>query len=376
MAFIPDEAVDRMTELSSGAWRLYCYLARCRNQRSGKCCPSVAVTMEAIGVNRGSVYALRKELVNEKWARFDGDSAVLLVGFDSLNNQTPIAAVKGLSPAVVALRVADTPSNNGTDHFSLNNQTPNAKNIEDNALSLAESEKSDNQPDSLKNRTGSPNNQTGESEKSEKQSENSDSYIRKNQQIEPAKGTSKGGTPEPPFSSSSDTHVDEMTLGDAILEVLPSLQMNYSAQLQACQLAMNLQATVKDIQRWPRWFQTRYPGAIKNHFKFQDTFADMIRETAEKTAGYWFVFYACGHKDGAELSAKADQEIKREADWLDSQVGDTEKVTWKARGLLPQHFRKYWNDSLKYPGFPSPEKVRTYWTQFTEWVVKQNGSLR
>ncbi len=91
MAFIPDQAVDNMTQLSSGAWRLYCYLARCRNQKTGLCCPSISTTKEAIGVNRSSVYALRKELIEKNWATFEGNRATGLFGFGSQEIQTTFA---------------------------------------------------------------------------------------------------------------------------------------------------------------------------------------------------------------------------------------------------------------------------------------------
>jgi hypothetical protein len=88
MAFIPDEAVDGMTKLSAGAWRLYCFLARCRNQKSGKCCPSVRVTAEAIDVHPKNIFKLRNELTQAGWAQFDGDNATGLLGFNGSKNAT------------------------------------------------------------------------------------------------------------------------------------------------------------------------------------------------------------------------------------------------------------------------------------------------
>lgn len=88
MAYIPDEAIDRMTELSAGAWRLYCFLARCRNQKTGKCFPSVKTTAAALGAHDKYVYQLRKELAGKKWAQFTGDVASLFVGFISKKNLT------------------------------------------------------------------------------------------------------------------------------------------------------------------------------------------------------------------------------------------------------------------------------------------------
>src|SRR5262245_4304532 len=88
MAFIPDEAVDRMAELSAGAWRLYCFLARCRNGKTGKCCPSIRVTAEAIDVHPKNVFKLRNELVTAGWATFNADHAILILGYVSSKNAT------------------------------------------------------------------------------------------------------------------------------------------------------------------------------------------------------------------------------------------------------------------------------------------------
>lgn len=144
MAFIPDEAIDDLGQLTKGARLYFIWLCRVRNQKTGKCFPSVQTTMECLGINRGSVYALRKELQEKSWAIFDGNNAELMKGFNSPKNQTA---------AVDTAQVIE---------FSPKNQTE----IDE----------------SLKN-------QTDQSEKSDFLSEKSDSYIRNNQQIEPAKLT-------------------------------------------------------------------------------------------------------------------------------------------------------------------------------------------
>jgi hypothetical protein len=77
-----------MLELSAGAWKLFCFLARCRNQSSGKCCPSVATSADAIGVHQKNIFKLRKELAAAGWAVFEGNTAQLLKGFHSSKNTT------------------------------------------------------------------------------------------------------------------------------------------------------------------------------------------------------------------------------------------------------------------------------------------------
>jgi len=88
VAHLPDKAIDNISTVTSGAWRLYCLLARCRKPDTGKAHASVAVTMDVLQINRGSVYALRKELQAKGWATFSGDYASNLFGFESLKNQT------------------------------------------------------------------------------------------------------------------------------------------------------------------------------------------------------------------------------------------------------------------------------------------------
>jgi len=83
MAFtsIPNEAIDRMTELSAGAWRLYCVLARYRNQKTGKCCPSAQTLAQVMKMDRRHIFRLKGELAQLEWARFDGGNVTELLGF-------------------------------------------------------------------------------------------------------------------------------------------------------------------------------------------------------------------------------------------------------------------------------------------------------
>ncbi len=143
MAYVPDAAIDNFSELSKGARLLYVFLCRVRNQETGRCFPSVPTTMTALGVNKPTVYALRKELASKKWATFDGDKVAQLLGFSE----------------------------------SLKNQTTKTENKVVSISRAAKSEKSDFQSEKS----------DFQSEKSDFQSEKSDSHIRNNQQIEPAK---------------------------------------------------------------------------------------------------------------------------------------------------------------------------------------------
>lgn len=86
MAYIPDEVFDRVTEISTRAFQLYCYLARCRNHKSGQCNPSVEHLSQHLDLHPRNVLRMRAELKAKNWARFDGDFAILLVGFPDDKN--------------------------------------------------------------------------------------------------------------------------------------------------------------------------------------------------------------------------------------------------------------------------------------------------
>jgi hypothetical protein len=181
----------------------------------------------------------------------------------------------------------------------------------------------------------------------------------------------------PPFdpSPSSDSSGEPDTLSDALEEIFPGFASQWRTLQPLCALAMNFGSKPDDIRRWPRWLANRHPGKIPNPLVFRDTFPAMTRETNERSVAYEFVYYACGHRQGAQLGARASDEIAREAKFIEAQVGSTVKDDWKRRNLMPQYFRRFWGESLAYPGFATPEKVRTYWPQFVEWVAAWNGLL-
>lgn len=96
---LPDEAVERMTKLSAGAWRLYCYLLYCRNRTTGQCNPSVRTCAEALDVHPKHIPRLRRELVAKEWARFDGDRATALFGVENKNVTSSIDTIEDAAPS-------------------------------------------------------------------------------------------------------------------------------------------------------------------------------------------------------------------------------------------------------------------------------------
>lgn len=85
---IPNEAIDRIKELSAGAWKLYCLLARHRNQATGKCNPSAQTLARAMDMERRHIFRLKGELAQAGWATFNGGDATYLLGFTGDKNVT------------------------------------------------------------------------------------------------------------------------------------------------------------------------------------------------------------------------------------------------------------------------------------------------
>lgn len=178
-------------ELTSGARDLYTFLCRCRNQTTGKCCPSVSTTQDALNLSRARVFALRKELTDKGWAEFDGNYAVRLFGFDSLKNKTICELAKEDSGRDVESLKNKTPEaieSQKQDSLSLEIETDNDEIDRVIEFSTGSLENKTESPDSLKNKTESLKNKTEESQKQ-------DSHIRKNQQREPAKRTNGANAP-------------------------------------------------------------------------------------------------------------------------------------------------------------------------------------
>lgn len=235
MAFIPDEAIDSMDELTKGARLYYVWLCRVRNQKTGRCFPSVETTMESLGINRGTVYTLRKELQERAWATFTGNNADLLKGFNSPKNQTMDAKNKDLRENSLIFQTIS--------------------------------------PESLKN-------QTQESEKSDKKSEKSDSYIRSNQQTITSKG--------------NHARVDE-NLGSALEEIYPGHSTNFRTMRELAELVGKVDGTAADVRRFPDWLRDRYPKKANSPFAFRDLFSEFVK-TSHAPAASSRSF--CGHCRG------------------------------------------------------------------------------
>ncbi len=227
MALIPDEAIDRMyRELTSGARDLYVYLARCRNQKTGKCCPSVQTIMSSIGLSRPRVYAMRKELDVKGWAKFQANNAELLIGF----------------------KITE----------SLENETTNGASKESN---LVASESLENKTPSLENKTNSLENKTNSLENETNLSCFQDSHIRKNQQRNQQREPAK----EPCEPATADSTQDPLSIAQEILGEIPI----YHQELILNADVQQLTAWRKTCQDWQdnRYSKRNITGLIDSYYR-------------------------------------------------------------------------------------------------------------
>lgn len=88
MANVPDEAIDAMTEVSGAAFRLYVYLCRRRNSRTGECFPSLKTMARETGLDYSYCSTRRSELVRMGWLTLDDNGRMdLLKGFNAKSTQ-------------------------------------------------------------------------------------------------------------------------------------------------------------------------------------------------------------------------------------------------------------------------------------------------
>ena len=90
MAFIPDEAVDAMHQISKSAFLVYVYLCRRRNHRTGVCFPSLRTIAEECGIEYSYASLMRAELIKKGWLDINDDGELIPVkGFASKSLENP-----------------------------------------------------------------------------------------------------------------------------------------------------------------------------------------------------------------------------------------------------------------------------------------------
>ncbi len=85
MAYLPDEAVERSHELTGGAFKLYAYLCKLRNNKTGICWPRGRTAAAELHVDHSRIVRWRKELIDLGWIEFERPTSVTrpLIGFPS-----------------------------------------------------------------------------------------------------------------------------------------------------------------------------------------------------------------------------------------------------------------------------------------------------
>jgi hypothetical protein len=178
--------------------------------------------MSSIGLSRGQVYAIRKELDVKGWAKFQSNNAELLIGFNIIK--------------------------------SLENQTSSSANKE---VDNDRGESLENQTNSLENQTNSLENQTELSGKP-------DLHIRKNQQRNQQREQETV-----PFQNPG--------IGEALEDTFPGHANNFRTMAELHQLCERVQATAEDVRRFPDWLKTTYPMKSISPFAFKDLLAESLK---------------------------------------------------------------------------------------------------
>lgn len=80
MAFVPDQAIEHMNDLTGRAFKLYAYFCKRADER-GECYPSLALTAHDCGWQKSHASEARKELLAKGWIRLDGQVISCQMGF-------------------------------------------------------------------------------------------------------------------------------------------------------------------------------------------------------------------------------------------------------------------------------------------------------
>jgi hypothetical protein len=91
MAYIPDIAIEKMSEVSDSAFKMFVYFCKRRNNQTGVCFPSLKTTAKDCGINYCYASVIRKELVKKGWIQLIEDRVILCVlGFGNSKDSLDI----------------------------------------------------------------------------------------------------------------------------------------------------------------------------------------------------------------------------------------------------------------------------------------------
>lgn len=71
MAYLPDEAIERSHELTGGAFKLYAYYCKRRDNKTGTCFPSLRRAAADLNCRHPHICTWRQELIERGWILFD-----------------------------------------------------------------------------------------------------------------------------------------------------------------------------------------------------------------------------------------------------------------------------------------------------------------
>src|SRR5580765_2672705 len=100
MAYIPDEAVARLSELTKGGFALYVYFCKLGDRKTGICWPSLRTTAAYMKVDQRRVCVWRRELLEAGWIRFENEKhgqtpiVRLFAGFEGADKSAAASAAE------------------------------------------------------------------------------------------------------------------------------------------------------------------------------------------------------------------------------------------------------------------------------------------
>lgn len=80
MAYVPDDAIDDSFQLTPTAFRLYCFICRRRNHKTGNAWIKPKVASNLLGVSPSQIYRALAELTAAKWIITNNETVVPIYG--------------------------------------------------------------------------------------------------------------------------------------------------------------------------------------------------------------------------------------------------------------------------------------------------------
>lgn len=116
MALLPDGAIRRSHELTGGAFKLYAYICKLRNHKTGICWPRGRTAAAYLEVDPARIVGWRRELVAKGWIIDDRPTKTMtpLVGFPGpiAESATKVAESAISKVAENAIKVAESATSN------------------------------------------------------------------------------------------------------------------------------------------------------------------------------------------------------------------------------------------------------------------------